>query len=528
MNVRRLVTGSLPVRLLPAVLLVLAACAPAAPQASRDSAPAASSGQSAARGGDRTRVTMVIGSEVISASPYGDSASPTYGMWMHIMEPLIWFNDQTAQNEPLLAVSWRNPDELTWEFTLRQGVRFHDGSELTAADVVHSYTRIRDDPESKQRSGMAHVDGIEAPDRYTVRLHTKMPDAALIFRLNNRVITSKAVYERYGPGEVDKYPVGTGPYVFKEFVPGQRLVMERNPNYWGTEHKGPVDEVVVRWMSEPQAAVTALLNGEVDVIPNVPPQLVDRITTSSTAHIAAARGTRLMFLGMHLGYKPWDNPKVRQAINYAIDRTALVQGLLSGRAYELKGPIGQGMYAYDPNLQPQYPYDPAMARRLLAEAGYPNGLEVELYSPSGRYLKDKEISEAVVAMLGQVGIRARLSTPEWGKIWPDIQAGRSSFYLLGRGAVEDPSEYLHQYFHTGVTPRIAFSDPEVDAALDAEQKEFDPAKRVALLRRAMSLIMEKAAMAFLFQYEDTYGASNRLDYRARGDEYVYAWDIKLK
>ena len=131
-------------------------------------------------------------------------------------------------------------------------------------------------------------------------------------------------------------------------------------------------------------------------------------------------------------------------------------------------------------------------------------------------------------MLGQVGIRARLVTPEWSKIWPDIQAGRSPFYLLGRGSVDDPGEYLEQYFKTGVTPRISFSDAQVDADLQAAAREFDPPKRVALLQKAMSRIMEQAGMVFLFQYEDTYGVSNRLEYRARGDEYVFAWDMKLK
>jgi peptide/nickel transport system substrate-binding protein len=540
MQARRLVSrGWLP-RLIVLSVALLAACAPAAPT-SRSSAPAsggsgaaqpsaaAPASGAAARPAGSARATVVLGSEPISWSPYGDSASPIYGMLMHVLEPLVLFNDKAGENEPHLAVSWTNLDDHTWEFKLRQGVRFSDGGEFTADDVVHSYLRIRDGADSKQQSTLKHIERIEAADKYTVRLTTKIPDAALPFRLNNRVIGSKAAFDRAGSQEAaDKELIGTGPYIFKEWVQGQRWVVTKNPNYWGGSEKAPFDEIVFRSIKEPQAAVTALINGEVDVIPNVPPQLVDQIANNPNTQIAATRGSRLMFLGMHTTTKPWDNQKLRQAVNYAIDREGLVKGILAGRAYTLNGPIGPGMYAYDANLQPQFPYDPARARQLLAEAGYPNGLEVELQSPNGRYLKDKEVAEAIVSMLGQVGIRARLTTPEWGKIWPDIQAGRSPFYLLGRGSVEDPSEYLHQYFRTGVTPRVAFSDPEVDAALDAEQKEFDPARRVALLRRAMSLIQEKAPMAFLFQYEDTYGVSRRLEYRPRGDEYVFAWDMKVK
>ncbi len=544
MRVRRCMMMPVSAHVAVAALLLAVACAPAqprpsggtapsggAPAASSGSAPAASGAQtggSSPSGGPR-RVTEVLGSEVISISPYGDSASPTYGMWMHVFEPLIAYNEQAGQNEPLLATSWSNPDPNTWEFKLREGVKFHDGSDFTADDVVHSYKRMRDDQTSAQRSTFKNVDAIQAVDRYTVRVHTKEPDAALIFRLNNRMITSKTVYDKYGSGEeADKHPIGTGPWVFKEFVPGQRVVLEKNPSYWGTERQATFDELVVRFMKEPQAAVTALMNGEVDLIPNVPPQLVDQVANSGRTHIASAPGTRLMFLGMNSAYKPWDNVKLRQAVNYAIDKEGIVKGILSGRAHVLKTPIGPGMYAYDPNLQPQYTYDPAKAKQLLAEAGYPNGLDVELQSPSGRYLKDKEIAEAIVNMLGQVGIRARLVTPEWGKIWPDIQAGRSPFYLLGRGAVEDPGEYLEQYFKTGITPRVNFSDAQVDADLEAAAREFDPPKRVALLHKAMSRIMDQAPMVFLFQYEDTYGVSNRLDFKARGDEYVYAWDMKLK
>jgi peptide/nickel transport system substrate-binding protein len=523
------IVARIPLRWLLATLLLAAACGPASSPSPTTGGPQSGpGGQAGAAAGQRTRLTVVLGSEPLSIHPYGDSASFVYGMWMHMLEPLVIFNPETGQNDPVLAVSWSTPDPHTWEFKLRQGVRFHDGGEFTAEDVVHSYGRIRDDPGSAQRSTLAEVEHVEAVDRYTVRVRTKTPDASLIYKLNNRVIASKAHYDQLGPEQADRTPVGTGPYVFKEWVQGQRWVIERNPNYWGTEHRATVDEVVFRWIKEPQAAVTALLNGEVDIIPNVPPQLVDRVANSPNTQIASARGSRIMFLGMNVNFKPWDNQKVRQAVAYAIDREGIIRGVLGGRAYELKGAVGPGQYAYDPELRPVYSYDAARARQLLAEAGYPNGVDVEIQSSSGRFQKDKEITEAIVAMLGQVGIRARHTTPEWGKFWPDIQRGQVPFYFFGRGSVEDPSEYLHQYFRTGVTPRIAFSDPEVDAVLLAEQQEFDPAKRIALLRRAMSLINETAPAVFLFQYEDTYGASKRLNFKARGDEYVFAWNASLK
>ncbi|SRR5579884_58107 len=510
-----------------AASLALAACAPSAPQSAtkgNDAAPAGSA--PAASSGGKSRITLAVGSETVSASPYGDSSPWVYAEWMHILEPLVFYNDQEGKIEPLLAESWRNLDGNTWEFKLRQGVKFSDGGDFTADDVIHSFTRIRDGQDSAQRSTLSHVVAMEAPDPYTVRLTTKQPDASLPFVLTNRSIESKAAFERAGSQEeADKHPIGTGPYMFKEWVQGQRWVIEKNPNYWGTAHKGTFDEVVFRKIQEPQAEVTALLNGEVDVAVDIPPQFVDRIQSSGSAHIETAKGSRVMFVAMQPGTKPWDNEKLRQAVSYAIDRDALVQGVLQGRGFVLKEPVGEGMLGYDPNLQPAQVYDPQKAKQLLAEAGYPNGLDVELFSSNGRYLKDKELAEAIANMLTQVGIRTKVTTPEWGKIWPDIQAGKVPFYFFGRGSVRDPSEYLHQYFRSGVTKRIGVADPEIDQALLAEQSEMDPAKRLTALRHAMSLINQKAPAAFVLTYEDTFGVSNRYNLKARGDEYLFAWDV---
>lgn len=533
--------------LLAGTLLVLAACAPAAQQpagkpepaapkaeqpaakpaeaAAKPAQPAAKAEQPAAKPAGRTRLVAAYPTDLEGWSPFSHSTSTLYARYMHIFEPLVIWDTAKGENVGLIAESWSNSDKNTWEFKLRKGVRFSDGTELTAEDVVFSYTRMTTDKESKQTSTLAHVEKFEAPDRYTVRLRTKSPDAALLDRLNNRVILSKAYYEKLGVEAADRKPMGSGPYLFKEWVSGQRFVVEKNPNYWGP-NKPTYDEVVFRVISEPEASVTALLNGEVDIIGYVPPQLVARIKGSSVARVDGARGQRMMFLAMNPNYKPWDNKTLRQAVAYAIDKKGIVEGILEGRAYELRMPIGEGAYAYDPEYKSPYSYDPKKARELVAQAGYPNGVEVEMQCSRGRYLKDKEICEAMAQMLSEVGIKTKLTTPEWGKFWPDVQAGKVPFYMLGRGNVVDPSEYLHQYFRTGVTPRLGYSNPEVDQMLLAEQQEFDPKKRVQLLRAAMARIVEEAPMVFLLQYEDTYGVSNKVEWKARGDEYILAWEAR--
>jgi peptide/nickel transport system substrate-binding protein len=523
-------------------LLLLAACAPAsqqpAPKAEQPAAkteqptakaqqPAAKAEQPAAKPGQKTRLTAVYPTDLEGWSPYSHSTSTLYARYMHVFEPIIIWDTARNENVGLLAESWSNPDKNTWEFKLRKDVKFSDGSELTAEDVVFSYTRMTKDKDSKQNSVLAHVERFETPDKYTVRLVTKSPDAALLDRLNNRVILSKAYYEKLGTEAADKKPMGSGPYLFKEWVNGQRFVVEKNPNYWGP-NKPTFDEVVFRVISESEATVTALLNGEVDIIGYIPPQLVSRVQNAGNARIEAARGQRLMFLATNPQYKPWDNKTLRQAVNYAIDKEGILKGILEGRAYELKQPIGEGMYGYDPEYRSPYSFNPQKAKELVTQAGYPNGLDVDMQCSRGRYLKDKEICEAMAQMLTQVGIKTKLTTPEWGKFWPDVQEGKVPLYMLGRGNVVDPSEYLHQYFRTGVTKRLQFSSPEVDKMLQDEQQEFNPQQRLKLLRTAMNQIVDEAAMVFLLQYEDTYGVSNRVDWKARGDEYILAWEAKPK
>jgi peptide/nickel transport system substrate-binding protein len=501
-------------------ILAIALVLSCAPQASPSPRAGSASGPS--------RITIIQGAQPVeSMNPYAQSAGLTYMVWEHVLETLVHWDSVNRRIQPLLADSWENPTPDVWRFHLRRGVPFHDGSEFTAADVVHSFGRIQNDPETKQRSTLVNVVSIEALDPYTVDLHTKGPDATLLDTLVQRVITSKAHYDRLGRDAADAQPIGTGPYRFKEWVPGQRFVVAKNDAYQGP-HTPTVDEVVFRGIVEDEARVTALLNGEADVVTYVAPQLVPRIQAANGVRVASTPGQRFMFLAMNPQYPPWDNLAVRQAVSYAVDRKELTDGILSGRAYPLEGPIGPPQFGYTPDIEPRYLHDPERARRLLADAGYPNGLDVEMFAPAGRYIKDKELAQALVGQLARVGIRARLTAQDWGVFWPAVGDGKIPFWFGGRGSVIDPSEYLHQYFHSGVTKRIGFSDPQIDALLDHERTVLDPTERTAVLHQLLSEIMRRAPVAFLFMYEDTYGVANRVEWTPRTDEQVFAWEIRLR
>ena len=427
-----------------------------------------------------TRVSIGVTETMETFNPYGDSVSLMYSVWCQVLGCLGTYDFDKGQHVGLLVERWQVNDPKTWTFHLRKDIKFHNGSPLTAEDVVHSINRIRTDPLSKQRQNISAIASEAVIDKHTVRIVTKEPTAPLLDYLFDRImITSKAIYDKYGPDVADRqYPTGAGPYKFRELIPGQRLVIGKDPSHpmW-KEYKQAPDEIVFRIMREPEQRVTALLNNEIQIAQFVPPHLRQRVEKSPNHKITSFHTAEIMFLAMMPKFKPWDNKSLRQAVAYAIDRDTIIKTLLRGEASRLDGPIGVGQYGYDPNLQPKYTYNPEKARELVKQAGFPNGVDVELFTPVGRYTLDKQITEAMVPMLSAVGIRTRLITPEWATLWANVQLGKVPFYYMGRGGVVDPSAALSQYFETGGSPRIGYSNAKVDALLAAERQAFDPEKR---------------------------------------------------
>jgi peptide/nickel transport system substrate-binding protein len=473
-------------------------------------------------------VAIGITETIESQDPYADSVALLYGIWCEVLGCLVTYDFDKNDYAPSLAESWDVENPTTWVFHLRQDVTWHDGSPFTSADVVYSFDRIQNDPASRQRRIFSVVKDVDAPDDYTVRVTTRAPTASLLDYFADRlIVTNKAQYDQYGDAVWEQPPLGTGPYMFKDLVPNQRLVIVKNPHWWGGPVNGP-DEVVYRVMREPEVRVTALLNGELQMAEFIPPHMADRVTGQPNTKIASYDSLELMFLAMSPKFKPWDNKLVRQAVAYAVDRDAIIQGLLQGQARKLDGPVGPGQYAYTPDLQPKYAYDPDKARQLLAQAGYANGVDVELSTPVGRYIQDKQISEAIAQMLTAVGIRTTLLTPEWPTLWSNVQDGKVPFYYMGRGSVVDPGPPLSQYFETGVSPRVGYSNPQVDALFAKSRAAFDPTERKRALAQLMSMLTEEAPADFLWRHKMLMGLAKNVEYQPRPDDRIYAQNIRVK
>jgi peptide/nickel transport system substrate-binding protein len=467
----------------------------------------------------KTQVTVGITETIASYNPYADSISLGYGIWCQVLGCLGIYNFDKGEYVGMLAERWEvdRQDPTIWTFHLKHGLkRQYDGAELSAADVVHSFQRINQDPQSQQKQNVSPVKEMIAVDKYTVKVVTKAPTASLLEYLFDRMIISSAdLYEKYGARDADrKYPWGWGPYKLKELVIGQRIVLEKDEANPDVRPDNP-DTLIFTIMREPEQRVTALLANEIQIAQFIPPHLAARVKEAGNAKLVATNSVEMMFLAMSPKYKPWDNLKLRQAVCYAIDRDAIIKNVLGGMADRLDGPIGPGQYAYDSQYAKDHlrvPYDPQRAKALVAESGYA-GEPVFLETPVGRYINDKEVTQAMIPMLNAVGINAQLRTPEWATLWADVQKGKTPFYYMGRGSIVDPSVALSQYFETGGSPRIGVSDPEIDRTLAAERVTFDPPARRAALNAAFKAIEDAAPGCFMWEHHMLYGESAGISHK---------------
>ena len=486
----------------------------------------------ATAGWAQTRVSVGVTETIETHNPYGDSVSLLYGIWSEITGPFCTYDYDKGEFEGRLAERWKVENPTTWVFYLNKNYKFNDNSPVTADDVVHSMmNRIIGDPQSKQKASVAGpIVKAEAVDKYTVKFTTKTPAAPLLsFVCDRLIVTSKAAFDKYGRDAADRqHMLGGGPYRLKELIPGQRLVIAKRPEHPEAK-KNPAapDEIVFRVMREVEQRVTALINNEVQIAQFIPPHLRVRIESTANLRIEPADSIELMFLAMQ-PKPPFDKKEVRQAVCHAINRDQIIKTLLEGFASRLDGPLGPGQYGYDPNLKPKLDYDPEKSKKLLAQAGYPNGVDVELQTPVGRYTLDKQVNEAMIAMLNAAGFRAKLLTPEWPTLWANVQKGQVPFFYMGRGSVLDPSAALHQYFRTGGSPRIGFSNKNLDALLDKEQQEFDSEKRKQYLREAMSIITEEAPACFMWRHKLLWGLSSKVDYKPLPDGRIYGLHMKTR
>jgi len=466
--------------------------------------------------------------ELSSLDPYARQETFLLSFDSNIYEPLVR-RDRGLRLEPALALSWTQTSPTVWRFVLRQGVKFHDGTPFSADDVLFSFDRVRDES-SNLKGAVAAVAEVRKIDDFTVDFVTSAPDPILPGELANWDIMSRVWCEMHDaahPADLAKgeesyatnHANGTGPFMPVERVGDTRMVLERNPRWWDRpEHD--LDKVEYRRIANPSARVAALLSGEVDMIYPVPPQEVERIASARGYRIVQGPELRTIFLSFDQsrpellesdvkGRNPFKDKRVRQAFYLAIDEEAIAEKVMRGQARPAGLMVAPGVNGYAAELDRRFPYDPAAARKLLAEAGYPDGFATGMDCPSDRYVNDEQICRTVVAMLAKIGVKAKLLAQPRAKFFAKVLAPDfdTSFYMLGWTPVTyDASNMLVSLAHTRDTTTFAgsfnvggYSNPDLDALIDAIQVETDQAKRTEMIRKALAILRDDFAFIPLHQ-----------------------------
>jgi peptide/nickel transport system substrate-binding protein len=444
--------------------------------------------------------------------------------------------DNDNQLIPSLAESWDIVDATTYVFHLRQGVKFHDGSELKASDVKFSLERCTVHGEtmlvttSSSCAAENHFSSIDVVDDYTVRLNLGAPFAPLLGQLSySWRIVPEAVVTELGAEEFNANPIGTGPFriVTWDRATGD-VVLEAFDEYF----EGPpaLGQITIRAIPEDSTRVSALRSGEVDIITNVPAESIPLIEQDSDLRVESAEANRFLMLLMNDQIPPFDNKLVRQAVSHAIDWPTIVDTVLGGQATYMPIPITPFDFPYDElaDLAESlaYPYDPDRSVELLSEAGYGDGFSVDLEGPTGRTPKDVEVLSAAAGYLQAVGINATPTPLEWGYYNTERFLGRQ--LAMGFGSMANPIRDFDWIFSVHLDPNrrsLFYSDPALTELGQAGIRETDPEARIAIYREAMTLLMEEAPFAFGYMLKNTYGVNNAVQWTARpGEEQVLLYE----
>lgn len=408
--------------------------------------------------------------------------------------------DQNMKIVPDLATKWENPSDKVWIFHLRKGVFFHNGEEFTANDVKYTFDRIMNpDTASPGVTHVRQVEAVEVVDKYKIKITTKAAFAPLPYSLARyelAILNEKAV--KAGKDNYGQNPVGTGPFKFVKWIRGDRVILEKNPKYF--EGVPKLDRVIYRGIPEDATRLIELESGGIDLIPsNAPAQEYLRLKDSKKfkAYSITAQSTQYVFYNMKA--KPFDNKLVRQALNYAVDKKAIVDAVYFGIGAPSRGPMAPAIWGYDKSLKREpYPYDPQKAKDLLKKAGFPNGFKCTLYSDTRT--QRKNVSELVQAYLSQVGVEVKIELLERGAFLSAASKGVNGTGLSGWVGTGDADGALTPIYHTsgiGSVNYSQWSDNALDAMLNQGQATLDPKKRMEIYKKVQGYVIDEAPQLFL-------------------------------
>lgn len=463
-------------------------------------------------------LTIGMGTEPPILDPHRASGMPNLGILRLVMETPLDIHYETGQVLPCLVERWEaSPDATTWTLYLRRNVKFHDGTPFNATAIKFTFERLLD-PETKagSRSYWFAIKSVEVKDTYTAVIRTS-PNAPFLRKLNYGPceIVSPSQVKRLGDkfAQTTELPVGTGPYRFAEYVKGSHIKLVANNEYWGGRPK--IDTIIVKPIPEAGARLMALEAGTVDFVYSVPPADIPRLEKNSDLRLVYGKPTRTMWLALNNKWGPLQDKRVRQALNYAVDKVTMNERIFKGKADVMDCIMPShavGYYKVGP-----YPYDPAKAKQLLKEAGFPEGFEVTLrYSP-GRYLMSDEIAGAIQSYLAAVGVKVKIETLDWAALSTKntlpLDRNDNQMVYLGAGLVSLDFDDLSFMTKAGWPPSnlfpVFYENARFDKLYEQGAVVADTEERMKSYREANQILWDDAPVVFLWFEPQIYAARKR-------------------
>ncbi|ONG46744.1 ABC transporter substrate-binding protein [Pseudoroseomonas deserti] len=495
-------------------------------------------------------LSMAVSAPPASIDPQYYTLTPSIMLSAHMFEGLVQ-RDENARLRPALAASWRLVDDTTWEFKLRPGATFHNGAPVTAEDVAYSVARV---PTVQSPSSFAvytrAITGVEVVDAETIRFKTASPYPLLANDLATVFIMPRSLGAGVASAAFasDKVAIGSGPFRFVSYAPNDRVVMTRNDSYWGT--KPEWQRVEYRIITNSGARVAALLSGDVAMIDNVPTQDLGKLRTDSRITIAEGTSLRLIFLGLDvfrdgatpdvtgpngeaLDKNPLQDHRVREALSIAINRQAIAQRVMENASVPTGQFMPQGAFGYDPSIAvPRYDVD--RAKKLLAEAGYPNGLTITLRGPNDRYVNDAQILQVVAQMWARIGVKTAVDAQPLATLIGRLNRFEASAYLLGwANSTGEPSTSLRSILGgrgpnngLGLSNYGRYANAAVDEITARGLATMDDGAREKLLQEAMRTAMQDVAIVPLHIQKSVWATRRGLTYTPRVDEQTLAQEVR--
>ncbi|RPJ78049.1 MAG: ABC transporter substrate-binding protein, partial [Acidobacteria bacterium] len=456
----------------------------------------------------------------------------------HLYDTLLYRSPETNYKPgPCLASSIKNLNASTWELKLRQGVKFHNGEPFNAEAVKFTLERILDPATgSVTRGNFTWIKEVKIVDEFTVQIVTAKPFPAAPEFLTLSYIVPPKYVKQVGGEEFAKKPVGTGPYKFVEWKKAEHLIVDANTAYWKDSPKGmpKIKTIVFRTIPETTTQIAELLSGGVDIIRNVPPDQISVVKDSPNATVSATKILRVNSLLLdssgRASQTPLMNQKVRQAVAYAINGDEMLKTILGGYAERTATGVNPLHFGFDGSVTP-YPYDPELAKKLLAEAGYPNGFEITMNTYSGTITSMDQMADAVTGYLSKVGIKVKRRHIEdvgtWTKSGQQGKLEGMQYYSWGSNSIFDADAIMYALAYSK-EPLSYTKDPALDALLDEGRTQLDSKKRMEAYAKAQKLMHDKVYWIPINVQYTIEGMNKKLNYQASSDEMMRVYRASWK